>query len=80
MIVDGHHHVFQALLLADLVRELDSPRVRLTIDTGNFAWAGHSPAQVEQDFAAMLPHTVNVHVKDGVWKDGGFTFVPAGPV
>jgi sugar phosphate isomerase/epimerase len=65
-------------ILADLVREIDSPHVRLTIDSGNFAWAGHGPEQVERDFAAMVPQTVNLHVKDGVWENGGFTFVPAG--
>jgi L-ribulose-5-phosphate 3-epimerase len=64
--------------LAGLVRELDSPHVRSTLDTGNFAWAGHNLAQVERDYAAMLPQTVSVHVKDGVWDGERFTFVPAG--
>jgi sugar phosphate isomerase/epimerase len=64
--------------LAALVTEIAAPNVKVTLDTGNFAWAGHDLAQVERDFAAVLPHTVNVHVKDGVWQNGGFTFVPAG--
>ncbi len=58
--------------------------VGVTLDTGNFAWAGHNLAQVRADFAAVLPHIVSLHVKDGVWRAaaGGeaavFEFVPAG--
>ena len=56
----------------------------VTLDTGNFGWAGHGPSQVPADFAAVLPNVVSVHVKDGVWRaaaGGGpsvFQFVPAG--
>jgi sugar phosphate isomerase/epimerase len=49
-----------------------------TLDTGNFAWAGHDAAQVEADFAAVLPYVISVHIKDGIWTGDGFTFVPAG--
>jgi sugar phosphate isomerase/epimerase len=49
-----------------------------TLDTGNFAWAGHDFAQVQADFAAVLPYVVSVHIKDGVWTENGFDFVPAG--
>ena len=49
-----------------------------TLDTGNFAWAGHDFAQVEADFAAVLPYVVSVHIKDGTWTGDGFEFVPAG--
>ncbi|MFN2285968.1 MAG: sugar phosphate isomerase/epimerase family protein [Anaerolineae bacterium] len=64
--------------LAALVEEVGAPNLGFTIDTGNFAWAGHDAAQVQADFAAVLPRIVNVHIKDGVWADVGFTFVPAG--
>ena len=64
--------------LAALVEEVGAPNLGFTIDTGNFAWAGHDAAQVRADFAAVLPRIVNVHIKDGVWTDKGFTFVPAG--
>jgi sugar phosphate isomerase/epimerase len=64
--------------LVRLVEEIGSPSLRITIDTGNFAWAGHNLEQVKADYAAVLPHVVNVHIKDGVWQNGGFAFVPAG--
>ncbi|MDQ1301123.1 MAG: hypothetical protein QG637_1044 [Chloroflexota bacterium] len=58
--------------------------VGVTLDTGNFAWAGHDLAQVRADFAAVLPHIASLHVKDGVWRAAAgdeaptFEFVPAG--
>lgn len=64
--------------LARLVREIGAPNVGITLDTGNFSWAGHDPVQTEADFQAVLPYVVNVHVKDGVWHSHGFEFVPAG--
>jgi sugar phosphate isomerase/epimerase len=56
----------------------DSHPLGFTLDTGNFAWAGHDAAQVEADFAAVLPYVVSLHIKDGVWTGDGFAFVPAG--
>jgi sugar phosphate isomerase/epimerase len=74
--------------LGRLIREVGASNVGVTLDTGNFAWAGHGPSQVQADFEAVLPHIVSVHVKDGVWRKaaasavGGapavFEFVPAG--
>ncbi len=77
--IENHGHlVNDGSLLASLVEEVDHPNVGLTLDTGNFAWAGHDAAQVQEDFEAVLPHVVNLHIKDGIWKDGHFPFVPAG--
>lgn len=64
--------------LVGLVEEVGAANLGFTLDTGNFAWAGHNPEQVRADFEAVLPYTLNVHVKDGVWTGEGFTFVPAG--
>lgn len=64
--------------LARLVQEVNEPNVRLTLDTGNFSWAGHDPLTTAGDLEAALPYAVNVQVKDGVWRDGTFEFVPAG--
>ena len=64
--------------LAALVRDIAAPNVGLTIDTGNFAWSGRDPQQTSDDVGAALPHALNVHVKDGIWRDSGFEFVPAG--
>lgn len=65
-------------LLARLVQEVNEPNVRLTLDTGNFSWAGHDLSSTSDDLEAALPHAVNVQVKDGRWRDGTFEFVPAG--
>lgn len=64
--------------LARLVHDVGAPNLGLTLDTGNFCWAGHDARQAQVDFQAVLPHVVNVHVKDGVWHEGQFLFVPAG--
>ena len=64
--------------LAALVDEVGVDNLGFTIDTGNFAWAGHDATQVRADFQAVLPRAVSVHIKDGVWIEGGFEFVPAG--
>ncbi|MCX7671819.1 MAG: sugar phosphate isomerase/epimerase [Anaerolineae bacterium] len=69
--------------LARLMREVAAANVGITLDTGNFAWAGHPAEQVRADFAAVLPYVINVHVKDGIWRPGAggepaFDFVPAG--
>ncbi len=64
--------------LAALVDEVGADNLGFTLDTGNFAWAGHDLTQVRADFEAVLPRVVNVHVKDGRWVGEGFVFVPAG--
>jgi len=64
--------------LARLVQEVGATSVRLTLDTGNFCNAGHTVAQAQADFEAVLPYVVNVHLKDGVWQGDRFQFVPAG--
>lgn len=68
--------------LARLLKEVGAANVGITLDTGNFAWAGHDLAGVKADFDAVASHVVSLHVKDGVWQTGGatpaFLFVPAG--
>jgi sugar phosphate isomerase/epimerase len=64
--------------LMALVDDVGADNLGFTLDTGNFAWAGHGPDRVRDDLTAVLPRVVNVHVKDGVWTDTGFDFVPAG--
>lgn len=64
--------------LKGILDEIGSPRLGITLDTGNFAWAGHPLAEVQRFFRLLLPHVINVHVKDGIWQGGEFKFVPAG--
>ncbi len=68
---DGH-------VLANLLNDVNSEHIKLTLDTGNFSWAGHNLEQTWADFRAVIPHTANVHIKDGIWRDSQFEFVAAG--
>lgn len=64
--------------LLSLVKDVGSSIVGITLDTGNFCWAGHSVAEAHRFFEELAPYTVNVHVKDGRFVDGHFEFLPAG--
>lgn len=77
--IENHGHLINdGPALVELVQEVGAPNLGFTLDTGNFAWAGHDAGQVRLDFEAVLPHVVNVHIKDGKWTNDGFVFVPAG--
>ena len=77
--IENHGRLINdGLKLVALVQEVGASNLGFTLDTGNFAWAGHNADQVRADLEAVLPHVVNVHIKDGKWTDDGFVFVPAG--
>lgn len=64
--------------LRGVIETVGSPRLGMTIDTGNFYWAGHSPERVAGFLRLLAPYTFNVHVKDVIYRDGQVVFVPAG--
>ena len=64
--------------LYDLVRDVDSPLLGITLDTGNFCWAGHPIDTAHRFFERLAPLAVSVHVKDGRFVDGEWTLYPAG--
>lgn len=64
--------------LRDLLQDVDSPILGITLDTGNFCWAGHSLEEAHRFFDMLAPWTVNVHVKDGTFMDGEWALRPAG--
>ncbi len=65
--------------MRELLNHIGSPRLGVMLDTGNFAWAGHSLANVQRFFDDLLPSIFSLHIKDGIWHaDGDFEFVPAG--
>lgn len=66
------------MFLRGLIETVASPKLGMTIDTGNFYWAGHSPERVEQFIELLTPYIVNVHIKDVSYRDGKTVFVPAG--
>ena len=64
--------------LYSLVKEVGSPILGITLDTGNFCWAGHSIETAHRFFEKLAPMVVNVHVKDGKFIDGEWVLFPAG--
>jgi sugar phosphate isomerase/epimerase len=64
--------------LTSLIREVDCPTLGVTLDTGNFCWAGHSIEQAHRFFEQLVPLILNVHIKDGRFADGAFELLPAG--
>ena len=66
------------MFLRQLIETVASPKLGMTIDTGNFYWAGHPPERVEQFIQLLTPYIVNVHIKDVTYRDGKTAFVPAG--
>jgi sugar phosphate isomerase/epimerase len=64
--------------LRKLIETVASPKLGMTLDTGNFYWAGHPPERVERFLRLLAPYTVNVHIKDVTYRNGEVVFVPAG--
>jgi sugar phosphate isomerase/epimerase len=61
-----------------LVHDVGSPILGITLDTGNFCWAGHPIEEAHRFFEKLAPLTVNVHVKDGRFVEGHWELCPAG--
>jgi len=53
----------------DLVKTVDSPKLRLAYDPANFVWGEGITNNVEVCWPLMKPYVVHVHIKD--WKLGG---------
>jgi 3-oxoisoapionate decarboxylase len=56
-----NHDRFKSAVLAAMIRELDSPRVGICLDTVNSMGAGEG---VETVVGNLAPHTMNLHIKD----------------
>lgn len=66
------------LFLRNLIETVASPQLGMTIDTGNFYWAGHSPDVVQRFIGLLASYTLNVHIKDVAYCEQQPVFVPAG--
>jgi sugar phosphate isomerase/epimerase len=53
----------------DIVSSIDSPKLRLAYDPGNFVWGQKIANNVETCWPLMRPYVAHVHIKD--WKLGG---------
>ena len=52
----------------DLVKAVDSPKLRLAYDPANFVWGEKITNNIEVCWPLMKPHVVHIHIKD--WKLG----------
>jgi len=52
----------------DLAKTINSPKLRLVYDPGNFVWGQKITNNVESCWPLMKPYVVHVHIKD--WKLG----------
>ncbi len=50
--------------IGGVLARVDSPRLGLTLDTGNFYWAGHPLDRVYQIIETLAPHVVHTHSKN----------------
>jgi sugar phosphate isomerase/epimerase len=66
------------LFLRRVIETVASPKLGITIDTGNFYDVGHSPERVDEFYNMLAPYTFSVHIKDVIYQDGVPALVPAG--
>lgn len=52
----------------DIVKTVDSPKLRLVYDPGNFVWGQKITDNVKSCWPLMKPYVVHIHIKD--WKVG----------
>jgi sugar phosphate isomerase/epimerase len=52
----------------DIVKTIDSPKLRLVYDPANFVWGEKIKDNVESCWPVMKPYVVHIHIKD--WKLG----------
>jgi sugar phosphate isomerase/epimerase len=50
--------------LEGLLSQVNSPRLGMTLDTGNFYWAGHPRSDVYAIIERLAPHAKHTHVKN----------------
>lgn len=66
-------------ILVNIIEKVASDNLKITLDTGNFCWAGHSLQSAYNYFKILAPYTVNVHLKDFIFAEKNkVKFVPLG--
>jgi len=69
----------EASILIEIIEKVASENLKITLDTGNFCWAGHSLQDAYNYFKILAPYTVNVHLKDFIFDgEKKVKFVPLG--
>jgi sugar phosphate isomerase/epimerase len=70
MVHENEAHIYghTAANCVDLVKTIDSPKLRLVYDPANFVWGEKMTNNVEVCWPLMKPYVVHIHIKD--WKLG----------
>jgi sugar phosphate isomerase/epimerase len=70
MVHENEAHIYghSAENCVDLVKAIDSPKLRLAYDPANFVWGEKMTNNVEVCWPVMKPYVVHIHIKD--WKLG----------
>ncbi len=70
MVHENEAHIYghSAENCVDLVKTIDSPKLRLAYDPANFVWGEKITNNVEVCWPVMQPYVVHIHIKD--WKLG----------
>ncbi|MBP7050842.1 MAG: sugar phosphate isomerase/epimerase [Phycisphaerae bacterium] len=70
MVHENEAHIYghTAANCVDLVKTIDSPKLRLAYDPANFVWGEQITNNVEVAWPLMKPYVVHIHIKD--WKLG----------
>jgi len=70
MVHENEAHIYghSAANCADLVKTVDSPKLRLAYDPANFVWGEKITNNVEVCWPVVKPYVVHIHIKD--WKLG----------
>lgn len=53
-----------------ILERVDSPFVRLTVDTSNYYWYGQDLPTIERFYKLVAPYCIHTHLKDGSAKNG----------
>jgi sugar phosphate isomerase/epimerase len=70
MVHENEAHIYghSAANCVDLVKTIDSPKLKLAYDPANFVWGEQITNNVEVAWPLMKPYVVHIHIKD--WKLG----------
>ncbi len=69
--LENHGYITNnAELELKILEKVDSPFVRLTVDTSNYYWYGHDLPTIERFYKLVAPYCVHTHLKDGSVKQG----------
>jgi 3-dehydroshikimate dehydratase len=75
MVHENERHIYGEIgrECLELMKSINSPKLRMAFDFANFVQAGQKPLDCWPD---LKPYTVHIHIKDALWGTG--KVVPAG--